>query len=381
MSISTTNVLKKLIPLLLIASMGFARQAQNAMTKCFHHRGTLSDKVVCYFAQDPLCTHHPRLSDANTADKKCVRFFLPLTSFASREIKQLAEQVAERNENGYCVKFCQVKQPMHGIQLEVEYNPKTIDFTYARFDAITAAKGLVLTFNHKKIVDEIQRKSDGIARLACNDFKKPRIVIDCGHGGTDAGKVGLFNTLEKDVNLSVGARVAAQLKKKGYTVLCTRSSDIFVPLDERTSFANKHKADLFVSIHSNGSVSQQANGIETYWAPNGLLKPETVAADTPHALFQTHAQHKDTVSELLATHVHSQVMQVAQQQYAAKNRKIKQAVSQVLLGTDMPAVLIELGFLSHSTEARHLANKRYHARLAQGICSGIEHCLTALKRI
>ncbi len=358
-----------------------AQQARNAMTKCFHHRGALSDKVVCYFAQDPICTHHPRLSDQEKSDKKNVRFFLPLTHFASHQIKKLAQQVSQRPSKGYTMKFAQVERPMRGIQLDVSYDPNEIDFTYARFDAISAHKGLAFIFHHKSILQEIQRKSEGISRLACNKTEPPCIVIDCGHGGSDSGKMGLFATQEKDVNLSIGFKVAAQLKKKGYAVYCTRSSDEFVPLDERTSFANKHKADLFISIHANGAVSDKAAGIETYWAPHALLKPQAKAADTLHQLRVKQMANKDMASKLLATHLHHNVMQVAKQKYKAKDRKVKQAVAQVLLGTDMPSALVELGFLSNATEARHLASKQYHRQLAHGICNGIEECITALKGV
>lgn len=352
---------------------------RNAITKCFHHRGLLSDKVVCYFAEDPICTHHPRLTDAQSSQEKLVRFFLPMTQFASLDVKQLADQVAERTDKGYSMQFKQVDRPLVGIQLEIAYDPSKIDFSYARFDAISAHKGLVFNFNHKAVAHEIQRKSEGISKLASFKTKQPSIVIDCGHGGTDAGKIGLYNMCEKDVNLSVGFQVADALKKRGYKVICTRSADEFVPLDERTSIANAHGADLFVSIHSNGASNGHASGIETYWAPHTLLKPEPKGSDAAHPAFVKYAHKKDQISKLLATKLHQQVLEVAQKKYKVKDRLVKEAVSQVLLGTDMPSALIELGFLSNEGDARHLANKQYHKQIAQGICSGIEHCINHLQ--
>ncbi len=216
MSITTIKFIAQLLPFLLVASSIAAATstAKNAMTKCFHHRGTLSDKVVCYFSEDPICTHHPRLSDKQEAQEKLVRFFLPMTQFATSDVKQLAQQVSDRTEKGYTMQFKQVEVPMHGIQLEIAYDPTKIDFSYARFDAISAHKGLVFNFSHKAVMNEIQRKSEGISKLASHKAKQPSIVIDCGHGGSDVGKIGLYNICEKDVNLSVGFQVADALKKR-----------------------------------------------------------------------------------------------------------------------------------------------------------------------
>lgn len=381
MSKAAIKCIAKLVPFLIVASCVAAAttSTRNAMTKCFHHRGMLSDKVVCYFNDDPICTAHPRLTDKNQSHEKLIRFFLPLTDFANSEVKDHAGHVAERNDKGYRMQFQQVEKPMKGIQLEIAYDPTKIEFSYARSDAIHTHKALVFSFNHKAVVDEIQRKSEGISKLAMHKGKQPTVVIDCGHGGSDAGKVGLYNTCEKDINLSVGFQVADGLKKKGYRVLCTRTADTFVALDERTTYANAAKADLFVSIHSNGSSNASAQGIETYWSPYTLLKQEQIGSDSQDPRFIKLALQKDSISKKLAQEVHRQVLEIAQKEYKVKDRAVKEAVSQVLIGTDMPAALIELGFLSHEIEAKQLANKHYHKQVAQGICSGIEQCLNCLQ--
>ncbi|MGE0010275.1 MAG: N-acetylmuramoyl-L-alanine amidase [Candidatus Babeliales bacterium] len=381
MSQATIKFIVGLVPFLMVASSITAASttARNAMTKCFHHRGTLSDKVVCYFNEDPICTAHPRLNDKNQAQEKLVRFFIPLTDFATTEVKDHASHVAERNDKGYQMRFEQVDKPMRGIQLEIAYDPSKIEFCYARSDAIHTHKALVFTFHNKSMVHEIQRKSEGISKLAMHKVKQPTVVIDCGHGGSDVGKVGLYNTCEKDINLSVGFQVADGLKKKGYRVLCTRTADTFVALDERTTYANAEQADLFVSIHSNGSSNRSVEGIETYWSPYSLLKQEPKGSDILDPRFKELALQKDAVSKILAQELHRQVLEVAQKKYKVKDRTVKEAVSQVLIGTDMPAALIELGFLSNDTEAKQLANKQYHKQIAQGICTGIEHCLNHLQ--
>ncbi len=110
-----------------------------------------------------------------------------------------------------------------------------------------------------------------------------------------------------------------------------------------------------------------------------MLKQELQGSDVAHPAFKRQVSKKDEMSKLLATELHKQVLEVAQKKYKVKDRLVKEAVSQVLLGTDMPSALIELGFLSNEHDARQLANKQYHKHIAQGICLGIEHCINQLQ--
>lgn len=147
-------------------------------------------------------------------------------------------------------------------------------------------------------------------------------------------------------------------------------------MDIRTTVANKLQADLFVSIHANGSVKETVSGIETYWAPQTLLKSEMHDVDDQtKKILSKIGQKRDTASKLLASSVHTNVLGQAKKFYNVKDRSIKESISQVLLGTDMPAALIELGFLSNKEETQFLMQLEYQQAVAQGICAGIESYL------
>lgn len=213
-----------------------------------------------------------------------------------------------------------------------------------------------------------------------NTKKKTHIVLDFGHGGDDQGKVGCFNIKEKNITLTVGMKVAHLLQKEGFVVFLTRNADRFVALEERTNFANKVDADLFVSIHANGAPSMQASGIETFCMLPSLFNKgicANVGAKTAHVI-----QHLDTLryqkSLCLAQAVHQGALQSARIEYGSiPDRKVKTSISQVLLGTEMPAALIEIGFLSNEKEAALLNSAGYQQHIAQGICNGIVSYLHA----
>ena len=96
-------------------------------------------------------------------------------------------------------------------------------------------------------------------------------MIDCGHGGSDAGTVGCNAVTEKEITLAVGRELAQLLEKNDIRVVLTRSDDSTVALDDRTSYANRINADLFVSLHANNAASNRVQGVETYYFDNALL--------------------------------------------------------------------------------------------------------------
>ena len=253
-----------------------------------------------------------------------------------------------------------------------------MSFDFKRFDASGRHnKGLGFNFHDNNRLQNIKQKTDSIdiLRYASNKNKMPTIAIDIGHGGKDGGKIvyNFHNIIkEKDINLQVGNHLAKLLKKKGYNVVVTRKSDIYVPLDIRTTLANQKQADLFVSIHTNSASKKTVSGIETYWAPHTLLKKKWSDMNEQNKkLIADVCKQKDCASKCLASCIHTNVLVQANKFYTAKDRNIKEAVAQVLFGTDMPAVLIEIGFLT-SEEIKWLVQSSYQLAIAQGICAGIE---------
>ena len=210
------------------------------------------------------------------------------------------------------------------------------------------------------------------------------IVIDPGHGGKDPGALGDGVIQEKGVVLSISEKLKEILTAKGYIVFLTRETDRFIPLKERTQFATRHKADLFLSIHANASESPQANGIETYYldvsstdkASEQIAARENVnsgySIQELESLLQGIIQEsKSEDSRRLAEHVQRKLAQTT----GAADRGVKHARFVVLIGTRVPAILIETGFVSNSTERQKLTTTAYQSKIAAAIAEGVDEFL------
>lgn len=210
-------------------------------------------------------------------------------------------------------------------------------------------------------------------------LKVKTVVIDPGHGGKDPG-CNYYGLKEKDIVLDIGLYLRELLRKKTHLkVLMTRDRDIFIPLEERTAFANKHKADIFVSIHVNASRNRRAKGVETYVL--NVTKDKSaleVAAfenqATEKSLSDLQGILKDIIlnskleeSLILAKNVQDNLVS----QIKSVNLGVKQAPFYVLVGAKMPSILVETGFLSNKSEARKFATKRYREQIAEGIFDGL----------
>jgi N-acetylmuramoyl-L-alanine amidase len=218
-------------------------------------------------------------------------------------------------------------------------------------------------------------------------FLGATVVLDPGHGGYQpgAGKRGGF---EKELTLEVAKAAKAELEKRGHTVFLTRTTDQYVSLGARSRFANEHAADVLVSIHANDAPrSKDASGIETYFLAQTATDADAQALaekenDDPHAepddtgllgrllsdLKRTNAQIE---SELLAARLHGAMVRAT----GAKSRGVKQAPLAVLKRTEMAAVLVEVGFLSHKSEGPALFSDAYQQKLATGLADGIDRFL------
>ncbi len=201
------------------------------------------------------------------------------------------------------------------------------------------------------------------------------VVLDPGHGGTDAGAVGPGNLQEKEVALALAAKVGEALEKGGAQAVLTRSGDSFVPLTQRTAIANYNRADLFVSIHLNASPAAAAKGAETYymskeasdlWSRQLADKENSAAGgdgggDTLSLVLWNLAQNQYIVeSSALAEAVQGKLNQLL----GTKERGVRQAPFVVLEGAQMPAVLVEVAFLSNPAEANQLKDPAFLGEVA-----------------
>lgn len=219
-----------------------------------------------------------------------------------------------------------------------------------------------------------------------------RIVVDPGHGGHDPGAMGADGLKEKDIVLSIGQKLARQLKEQlGLDVVMTRSTDVFIPLEERTAIANKVNADLFLSIHANASLNKAASGIETYYL--NLAKSDKavrVAARENNTslekvgllqniLFDLMANYKINDSARLADDVQKSLHGKLEKKYSGiKNLGVKQGPFYVLLGATMPSILVETAFISNEHDALLLADNDYHEATAAGIVEGVRSYIKQL---
>lgn len=217
---------------------------------------------------------------------------------------------------------------------------------------------------------------------------KKIIVIDPGHGGKDSGAVGYKKYREKVVVLQTSKKLRDILVKRGYTVYMTRNGDSFVKLRKRTKYANKKKADLFLSIHANSVPKRnrkKAQGIETYFlstkrsqrAENTLKAENVDISKMEKAGMKTtlHLMSREKIfaSNKLAIDLQQNMLASLKVNYKnVKDGGVRSGPFWVLVGAEMPAVLIEIGFISHPLEAKRMVNHRYQQKQALGIANGVD---------
>ena len=217
-----------------------------------------------------------------------------------------------------------------------------------------------------------------------------RIVVDAGHGGKDPG-THAGSLREKDIVLDIARKVRDELTAAGFEVIMTRDRDVFVPLEKRAFIANDSGADLFLSIHANAARSRRAQGLETFYL-NLADSPEAeeVAArenatakvrmaDMPKLIEQIMNNNRiDESRELAGAMQQAMSRRVLGKVDHPLNRGVKTAGFHVLLGAKMPAILVEVGFVSNRTEAKLLRTDSHRKKLATAIAEGVEFYLTQL---
>ncbi len=221
--------------------------------------------------------------------------------------------------------------------------------------------------------------------------KPYKILVDPGHGGKDPGAIGRNGLKEKEIVLDVGRRLRDLLRERGFDVQMTRDQDVFISLDDRTEMAARGKVDLFISIHANSSRSSSAKGFEIYTVrPLSFAeKQEQQRKDNYQLLFQSLLMKRDDrrvsgiVEDLLGRQkpLESQRLAEALQQGVLsqgtiKDRGVQTAGFFVLRNTLVPAVLIELGFVTNSREEGLLRMPEYRQKLVAAIVDGVVRYVT-----
>ena len=219
-----------------------------------------------------------------------------------------------------------------------------------------------------------EERASRVARRPRSEF---RVALDAGHGGWDLGTVGRKGLLEKDLVLDIVARLGKLVEEKlGAEVVYTRQDDTYLPLEKRAEIANLERADLFLSVHANYSDQATARGVETYYSTtfsptkartvedNATLKDVDWAAVDP--------REKVTCSHSLASDVQDALYRgLAASNHAIRNRGVKAAQYVVLAGTEMPAVLTEVSFVSSPADEDRLESSTYRQQIAEALYRGV----------
>ena len=239
-------------------------------------------------------------------------------------------------------------------------------------------------------IDDVQgaKTASVAAGKIYKSTKGKLIVIDPGHGGSDSGAVG--NGLkEKNVVLATSKKLGALLTKRGYKVLYTRSTDVFINLRSRTAFAAKRNADMFISIHANAapnaSSALKMSGVETFFlSPARSERSKNAAAlENRGDLEDMNTFSKQTFlnflnrekiisSNKLAIDIQSYMLSSVKKSFSSRDGGVREAPFWVLVGATMPAVLVEMGYITHPQEGKNLGKSAYQDRIAQGIANGVD---------
>lgn len=223
-------------------------------------------------------------------------------------------------------------------------------------------------------------------------LKLDRILVDAGHGGHDTGSIGPGGLREKDVVLDISKRLGKLLNQRmGAEVIYTRQKDEFIPLEERSNIANQRGADLMISIHCNAAPTSKVRGIETYYLSFTSDPWELSVASLENAAAESSINElQDLVAKIalddkieesreFASKVQSRLHRgVAKHSSSIRDRGIRKAPFVVLIGAKMPAVLVEIGFISNRTDEGLMRKSSFRQEVAEHLFQGISEYASSL---
>ncbi len=211
-----------------------------------------------------------------------------------------------------------------------------------------------------------------------------RIVIDAGHGGKDPGALGAEKAREAAIVLAISRELDRELTRRGFEVVMTRKTDVFLPLEARTDIANRRDADLFISVHANAARNRKLAGVETYLLDTRYDRQtaRVAARENGTTVAQLSELHKILASLRLGNNERyaARYAELVQSSLVSRLRKsypgtvnlgVKRGPFLVLFQADMPAILVEVGFVSNPAEGKRLRSSGFARVAAQGIADGV----------
>jgi len=331
--------------------------------------------------------------DFNTLiTKDYIRFFEKKVKNATQDIYDIKGRFKDAHPTKLKIKGVKqivIKQEKHNklrILFEDRVNLKTVYRINKKQIIIT-----VLNLKNKKVINTNKKnvakisKSPKVIKTGTNRV----VVLDAGHGGKDVGAVGKNKLYEKVTVFKVTKYLESILKQRGYKIYLTRNNDRFIKVKNRTILANKKKADIFVSIHANAahkSRIHKAKGIETFFlSPARSERAKRVAAQenksdirtmsysTKSVFLESLNRPRITASQKLAIDVQRNTLFTTRSQYKdVVDGGVREGPFWVLVGAQMPSILVELGYISHPVEGKRLYKTSYQKKLALGIANGID---------
>lgn len=406
--------IRTFVLLTLLTTQVYARENVNQLNWVKTTHNKLSTQIMLDFSE------HIFFEQEIDKEKHLLIFTFPGMTLQTFDPKQITTQCTKLQKLGLLkkVEITQINKPAQKIVLSFEFeayrtavNPQTKtkekkkNAFLIKWSTLDNPYRLIVDIFLKEDLDTIIKK-DAILLHAQNDSlqfdfsvtptqtkqvatsNQKRIIIDPGHGGSDAGTIGYFGLREKEIALDIAKRVNRNLKKSGYKSILTRSTDKKISLAHRAEFAGQLKADLFVSIHLNsaGKLNDRASGIETFYFDGRNLLRHNGRTGFLFVNFKKDAelikrlnnkiQSTLQQSKALAQSIHENIIKALKaKNIPIKNRGIKPEKFRIFLQSGIPTALAEVGFLTNRTDAKNLSKQSHREIVAQGICAGIQNFL------
>ncbi|HEG8377282.1 TPA: N-acetylmuramoyl-L-alanine amidase [Campylobacter coli] len=371
-----------------------------------------SEKVVAKQESKPVKTQEAKTNTKKEQENDEPLYVLDVDKSSNSVVLNLSDELDEKDITSFSTKdqkFFRQVVSFQGI-LEgsrknftfgqnavtvTQYNPKTVRIVLSSTKEFKLFKDLddkSLTLGFSGSTSKSTSKTTSKNVLNSNFKSDKPIVLDAGHGGKDSGALSdkKGSLKEKDIVLSTTLKLGNELKKRGYKVLYTRSSDKFINLRDRTKYANDKRADLFLSIHANAapnaSKAKSSEGVETFFLSPARSERSKKAAEkenqgdfeeinyfSKQSILNFLNREKIVASNKLAIDVQKNILTQTRKKYKIVDGGVREAPFWVLVGAQMPAILIEIGYITHPSEGKRIANKSFQDTLVKGIADGVEN--------
>lgn len=337
-------------------------------------------------------------------EKMQLELVFPSVTMKSFKDKGILSEVKKLGSLVKSVDLSYIKVPTPGVVLRINFAYKDI---LVRWSKLEDPARLIIDFFRKSDLSALYNKGKRLLRAKNKNQRaiknminlKPtlynknlRILVDAGHGGQDSGAKGFFLLEEKDVALDIARRTKNLLKKNGFNAFLTRNGDKTLTLQERSELAGQLKADFFISIHVNAVPSvERASGVESYFLNSSDLLPSVrrggflFVSNRNDRILAKFAdltlKNNIGLSEQLASNIQNSIVKFLNyKKLPVKDRGVKNNSFRVLLRSEIPVALVEVGFLTNKREAKRLSTSYYRQFLAYGICNGIRKYIDSMQK-